>query len=270
MYEYLLITIVVLIIATAMTSVGKGGGNFYLLVLVIAGIPIYEASTTGQFMLLTASYTGIIVFGKSKAVNWQLAIPVGVLVAIAAFTGGFLSILFDEILLKMIFAILLTLTGVLMVIPFSPREYNPTEKHRGHMIIQSNNKDVVINMRIVVPVTLLTGFFSGMIGVSGGSFLVPMLVLACNLPMKTSVTTVTPLIAVSATMGFLGHASQGHFNPYLAIPLALVALIGGFLGGKFALKSKPKNLKKLFAVSNWAAALIMTINLLLTVGIIAI
>jgi len=114
----------------------------------------------------------------------------------------------------------------------------------------------------VIPVTILTGFFSGMLGVSGGSFLVPMLVLACGLPMRTSVTTVTPLVAASALMGFSGHAFQGYFTPSLALPLAVVTVVGGLLGGKFALKSKPKHLTQLFAITNMIAALLIVCNLL--------
>jgi hypothetical protein len=36
------------------------------------------------------------------------------------------------------------------------------------------------------------------------------------------------------------------------------------LGGKFALKTKPKNLKTLFAYTNWLAALFMIVNALHT------
>lgn len=266
MFELVIIAVFVLIIAVLMTSVGKGGGNFYLLVLVFAAVPVYEASATGQLILLAASLMGMFVFHKNKTVNWQLVIPVGILVAVSAFAGGFLSFLFSEFLLKALFTILLVLAGVVMVIPFTPREFEVTEKRSGCITINSDNGDIALDLKIVIPVTLFTGFFSGMIGVSGGSFLVPMLVLACSLPMKTSVTTATPLIAIAAAMGFLGHTAQGHFNPYLALPLVAVAVVGGFLGGKLALRSRPKNLKLLFAVSNWAAALIMMINLLITSG----
>ncbi|MGY5882021.1 MAG: sulfite exporter TauE/SafE family protein [Candidatus Thorarchaeota archaeon] len=258
----LLIIILIFVVAFSMTLVGKGGGNFYVVILVFATIPIHESSTTAQFILFFASFAGILVFGMNKAVIWRLVIPVGALVAFSAFAGGFLSYLFDEISLKVIFSFLLTVAGLVMLVPYSQQESAVRENGFGHFILMTDMGELVLNLRIVVPVTLLTGFFSGMIGVSGGSFLVPMLVLACGLPMQTSVTTATPLVAVSALMGFSGHLLQGHFNPYLALPLAIVTVIGGLLGGKFALKTKPKHLKQLFAITNVIAALLIVLNLL--------
>ncbi|OQX65157.1 MAG: hypothetical protein B5M55_04585, partial [Desulfococcus sp. 4484_242] len=61
-------------------------------------------------------------------------------------------------------------------------------------------------------------------------------------------------------MGFGGHAIQGDFNPAWAVPLAVITIVGGIIGGKFAMKTKPKHLKRLFAYTNWLAALFMVIN----------
>jgi uncharacterized membrane protein YfcA len=62
-------------------------------------------------------------------------------------------------------------------------------------------------------------------------------------------------------MGFSGHMVNGSFSPELAIPLAIIAVLGGFVGSRFALKSKPKNLKKIFAVTNLVAGVIMIVNI---------
>ena len=260
----ILIILLIFLVAVSMTIVGKGGGNFYVVILIFAGISIFEASTTGQFILFCASFTGMIVFGKNKAVIWKIAIPVGALVALSAFAGGYLSYLFEEVVLKMIFVIFLVIAGLVMLVPYVPKEVVEMKKRFGYININTYDGEFVLNLKIVVPITLFTGFFSGMIGVSGGSFLVPMLALACGLPMKTSVTTATPLVAISALLGFSGHALQGHFDPLIALPLAVVTVIGGLLGGIFALKSKPKSLKQLFAITNIIAALLIVLNLLLT------
>ncbi len=134
--------------------------------------------------------------------------------------------------------------------------------------IQAGENTYRINLAVALPVTILTGFGSGMVGVSGGSFLVPLMVLACAVPMHTAVGTASTLIAATALMGFSGHAIKGDFDPSWAVPLALVTILGGILGGTFALKTKPKKLKKLFAYTNWLAALFMVFNALYAEGIL--
>jgi uncharacterized membrane protein YfcA len=101
-----------------------------------------------------------------------------------------------------------------------------------------------------------------MVGVSGGSFLVPLMVVACGIPMQLAVGTSSSLIAAIALMGFAGHAVHGDFNPAWALPLAVVTIVGGALGGRIALKTKPKHLKQLFAYTNWIAAGFMIFNAL--------
>jgi uncharacterized membrane protein YfcA len=99
-----------------------------------------------------------------------------------------------------------------------------------------------------------------MVGVSGGFFLVPLMVLAGGVPMRISVATASTLIASTALMGFVGHALRGDFDPAWAIPLACVAIIGGFVGAHFTLKTKPEKLKQLFAYTTLVASLLMVTN----------
>ena len=268
MSNLIIVSFLILIVAITMTMVGKGGGNFYVVILAMANIPMHEAATTGQFILFSASVAAMIIFQKNKSVSWMLAILIGTFTALSALGGGYFSYLFSGFSLKLIFGFMLFIAGILMLIPVSENKASAKDKHFGVISINSGDKIYSVNLWIALPVTILTGFASGMVGVSGGSFLVPLMVLACGIPMHTAVGTASTLIAATAFMGFIGHAFQGDFNPSYAIPLAFVAIIGGIVGGKFSLKSKPKNLKKFFAYTNWVAALFMIFNAFHTKGII--
>ena len=260
MENYLIVTTLIFIVAVSMTMVGKGGGNFYVVILALSSIPMHIAATTGQFILFAASIAAVFIFQKRRAVAWPLAIMIGVVLSLAALGGGYFSYIFNEYILKLIFAGMLFLAGVVMLIP-APNLAN-RKTAIGNWEFKSSGETFSLNLWIVLPVTLLTGFASGMVGVSGGSFLVPLMVLAAGIPMHTAVGTASTLIAASSFMGFTGHAMQGHFDPRLAIPLAFVTIIGGVLGSKFAMKAKPKNLKLLFAVTNWLAAAFMIVSAL--------
>lgn len=255
-----LIGLLIFIVAVAMTMVGKGGGNFYVVILAMAGIPMHEAATTGQFILFAASVAAMLIFHKKKSISWPLAVSVGGITALSALAGGWFSYAFSGFALKMVFAVMLLASGIVMLLP-KPK---PKTGDGGFGIIQlkSGGESYRINLWIALPVTVLTGIGSGMVGVSGGSFLVPLMVVACGVPMQMAVGTSSSLIAAIALMGFAGHAVHGHFNPAWALPLAAVTIVGGALGGRLALQTKPKHLKQLFAYTNWIAAGFMIMNAL--------
>lgn len=268
MTDLIITGVFVLAVAVTMTMVGKGGGNFYVVILALAGIGMHEAATTGQFILFSASVAAMIVFHRNRSVSWPLAILAGSVTALAALGGGYFSHLFSGFFLKLVFAVMLALAGGIMLIPVS-RERNPEDNHRFGIIKINSGRDTYrINLWLALPAMVLTGFGSGMVGVSGGSFLVPLMVLACGVPMRTAVGTAATLIAATALMGFTGHAARGDFDPARAVPLAVVAVAGGILGSRLSLKSRPSNLKKIFAYTNWIAALFMLYNALHTEGLI--
>jgi len=80
--------------------------------------------------------------------------------------------------------------------------------------------------------------------------------------MRIAVGTSSAMVATTAIMGFAGHATQGHFVASSALPIALCAVAGGFIGGKCAVKTNSAKLKKIFAYTTLAAALFMLINAL--------
>ena len=200
-------------VAVLMTMVGKGGGNFYVVILAMAGVPMHEAATTGQFILFAASVAAMVIFQKNKSVSWSLATLVGISTALSALAGGYFSHLFSNITLKMLFAVMLMIAGAVMLLPVSDKKQATGGKSFGVVNFKSGGERYYINLWIAFPVTVLTGFGSGMVGVSGGSFLVPLMVLTCGIPMHTAVGTASTLIAATALMGFTGHAVQGDFNP---------------------------------------------------------
>ena len=260
MGQSIIVGILIFIVAVSMTMVGKGGGNFYVVILAMAGIPMHQAAATGQFILFAASVAAMVIFQKNKSVSWHLALLIGSTTSLAALGGGYFSHLFSGFALKLIFAFMLFASGAVMLIPVKANPGGEPKKSLGTIGITSGGQRYDINLWLALPVTVLTGFGSGMVGVSGGSFLVPLMVIACGIPMHTAVGTASTLIAATAFMGFSGHAVQGDFNPALALFLALITIAGGVIGGKFALKAKPRHLKKIFAYTNWLAAVFMVIN----------
>jgi len=259
MLKIAVVSLVIFALAVVMTMTGRGGGNFYVLTLVLAGVPMHEAATTGQFVLFTSALAAAIIFKKGKTLLLPLALFLGALTASTAFAGGFLAHCFSGKELKIVFSIFLAFAGTAML--FTVEEGKKEAKSRlGYWNLKVDDEIYIINLWLAVPVAMVTGFFSGMVGVSGGSFLVPLMVLACGVPMRTAVGTASAMVSATAFAGFFGHALQGSFNHNWAVPIAGLAILGGVLGGKIALRTKPKYLKTLFAVTTLVAAILMLVN----------
>lgn len=253
---------VIFAIAVLMTMTGRGGGNFYVLALVLSGVSMHESAATGQLILFASSLSATLIFGRGRFIDWKLVLFIGGITAMAAYFGGLVSPFFTGTVLKGVFSFFLLIAAIVMVRPVT--EKKPGYDRVGHWKLTSGTNEYAINLILVVPVILATGFGAGMVGVSGGSFLVPLMVLACGVPMDVAVGTSTTMVAGTALTGFLGHMSAGHFIPGTALPLAAAAVVGGVLGGSIAIKTKPKYLKLLFAFTTFAASGVMIINAVIT------
>jgi len=251
---------VVFAVAVVMAMTGRGGGNFYVPILVGAGVPMHQAATAGQLILICTAASAMLVFQKGRTVDWKLALVIDPPTDVMALVGGYFAHDLPARGLKIVFAFLLVVAGFFFLCPARER---PLEGRRfGFWRRSFGGYDYVVNLWLAIPITAATGFVAGMVGISGGSFKIPLMVLACGVPMRIAVGTSSAMVAATALMGFIGHVAGGDFRAQWAVPAAAVATAGGLLGGVFSLRTKPAKLKKLFAYTTLAAAVFMTVNAL--------
>jgi len=257
------IVFIIFAIAVLMTMTGRGGGNFYVMILVAAGQAMHAAAASGQFILMLTAIAGMLIFQKHKMVDWKLALVIDPPTDIMAFVGGYFSDYVSGTSLKFILAGLLVIAAFLMTIRV--REKSISRQRRfGYWHRKFGDQEYTVNLWLAIPITAAVGLAAGAVGISGGSFKVPLMVLLCGVPMRIAVGTSSAMVAVTALMGFAGHAAKGHFDPSWAIPVACAAVLGGIIGGKFALRTKPEKLKTIFALTTLAAAIFMAVNALIS------
>lgn len=254
-----LTAVAVLAIAVLMAMTGRGGGNFYVPLLVASGHPIHEAATSGQLILVAAALTAALVFHRQRMVDWKLALVIDPPTDIMAFVGGYFSGVASGPVLRLLLAALLVLAGSLMLLKVG---YRPVDGRArlGFWHRRFGNEEYVVNLWLAIPITAATGLVAGAVGISGGSFKIPLMVLLCGVPMRVAVGTSSAMVAATALMGFFGHAAAGHFDYRWAIPVACVAAVGSVIGGRLTLRARPRALKRIFAVTTLAAGVFMTVN----------
>lgn len=223
---------------------------------------MHQAAATGQFILFLCAASAMLIFQKKKTVDWKLALIIDPPTDIMAFVGGYYSHLFAGKTLKFVFAGLLVLASVFMLFP--PGDTKKPKSGFGIWNREFGEYKYSVNLFVTIPICMATGFVAGMTGISGGSFKIPLMILACGVPMRIAVGTSSVMVALTALMGLIGHSLRGDFVMEWSIPIALAAVAGGLLGGTFSLKTKPDSLKKVFAYTTIAAAVFMIYNAILS------
>lgn len=261
MASTLILPCVILLIAITMSMVGKGGGNFYVLAMVLAGSTMQVAATTSQLIMMATAFTSMVIFHNYKRIDWKLALIIDPPTDIMAFFGGFAAGYLETTTLKLMFACLLIMVSLFLFFPIHEKQ-RIEKKKIGYWNRQFGGYKYTVNLWITLPLTAAVGFFAGAIGISGGAFKIPLMIMLCGIPMEIAVGTSSAMVAVTALMGFLGHSLHGNVDLRFALPFIIAAVVGGWVGSKYAVKSKPKNLRTIFALTNLLAGIIMIFNLL--------
>ena len=104
-------------------------------------------------------------------------------------------------------------------------------------------------LAILIIIGLVAGFLGGMIGLGGAIILIPAMVLFLAMDQRmaqgTTIAIMLPPIGLFAAYNYY---KAGFVNVRYALVIAIVFMLGGYLGSKLALNLPVGVLKKIFAV----------------------
>jgi len=253
--------IVVMALAVPFSMVGQGGGSTYVPVLLVAGMEFHAASTTSLFMIMLASLAATLVFGRKKTVDWKLLLSIVPLAILGSFAGGYVAHFVSALVLKIIFALVLTIAAFFMLRPTTEGQTPSFMPQWGCWDRSCGGHQYRISMGLLIPATALAGFIAGMIGVGGGLFVLPLLILLFGCPTRIAIGVSSTYVGIAALPGFIGHLVGGSaFNIWVALPLAAAAFAGATLGPMLSLKVSVARLRVVLAIVLIALAIWMVVN----------
>jgi len=255
--------VVVAALAVPFSMVGQGGGSTYVPVLLVAGMEFHAASTTSLFMIMAASISATLVFGRKKTVDWKLLFSIVPLAILGSFAGGYVAHWVSVLVLKVIFALVLTIAAFFMLRPAATEGQSPSFMPKwGCWDRSCGGQQYRISMGLLIPATALAGFIAGMIGVGGGLFVLPLLILLFGCPTRIAIGVSSTYVGIAALPGFVGHLVGGApFDIWVALPLAAAAFIGAWLGPMLSLKTSITKLRGVLAIVLIALAIWMVVNI---------
>ncbi len=253
----------VLILAIPFSMVGQGGGSTYVPVLLAVGMSFYTASTTSLFMIMLASLAATLVFGRKRTVDWKLLFSIVPLAILGSFAGGYVAQLVNVLMLKIIFAVVLIIAAFFMLRPVKEGQSPSFMPQWGCWDRSCGEHRYRISLGLLIPSVGVAGFIAGMIGVGGGLFVLPLLILLFGVPTRIAIGVSSTYVGITALPGFIGHLVGGSaFNIWIALPLAAAAFIGASLGPVLSLKTSISRLRVVLAIVLVALAVWMVVNIL--------
>ena len=218
----LILLVALSLIAAMYASVGHGGASGYLAVLSLtvyaSNDPAWLKQHAWSLNLLVA---GIAFFAYKKGGFFDSKLAIHFIVASipAALIGGYLQVNDD------IYDTLLSITLV-----FAAWKLYTTKSRESEELF-SNPPPV----HIALIVGAIIGLLSGIIGVGGGIFLSPIILLFGWSDPKTTAGIAALFIWVNSASGLIGSSISGQnvLEFDVLIPFAIAVLIGGYLGSKF-------------------------------------
>jgi hypothetical protein len=99
-----------------------------------------------------------------------------------------------------------------------------------------------------MPISFFAGFFSGLLGIGGGTLMVPILHFVLCFPIHLAVATSAFTMIFTSISGVTTHLVLGNVRFDYALLLSVGVILGAQIGAYAAKRTSSKNLRRIFGV----------------------
>ena len=222
-------------IAFVFSMLGMGGSQLYIPIMFWLGMDFKtEAIPLGMFLNVVNSSSAAFTYRKEKLIEWKIAVPFGIFMVVAAPVGTWINITLPTEPVILIFALFTATAAILMLSGWKPKKKEMS--FRGYLILAACGGSIL-------------GFFAGLIGRGGGSFVVPLLYIA-GLDPKVAAATSALVITCSGSSSFISHmVTDAHPEWSVWILCAVSVFLGSQAGSRImAKKLTSRSIKIIFGI----------------------
>lgn len=237
------------ITALLYASVGLGGGSGYLAVMGLWGVPPEMIRPTALSMNVLVAAIGTYKHVRAGNFSPRLFWPIALTSIPFAFLGG--RLVLPEALYRSVVGMVLLYTAVRLWRSASQQE------------AESSPNTAVLPWWTAVAAGGAIGLLSGLVGIGGGTFLGPFLLLAGWANTRQTMSITAAFVLVNSLAGLAGNLTTINALP-AQIPTWLVVVgIGGWLGAELGSKKlNPITLRRLLAFVLFLAGARMLLTLI--------
>jgi len=257
----LLLSACMFLVAILFSMLGQGGGTLYTPIQVFFGIDFHVAATTSLFLIIVTSLSATLVFRRANRVDWPLSAVLESVALVGAFAGGWASETVSAELLAAVFAGVISVAALFMIRD-QPMAVECFPGRTGFLRWRRRpgTEEYCVNLLLALPASALAGWFSGLVGVGGGVFMVPLMILLLGVPADIAIGSSAFMVGVTAIGGFSGHLLVGHWDWRTSLVLGGAAFLGGQIGARSSLRIDKGKIKRGFGWFLFAIAAVMILK----------
>ena len=200
----------------------------------VAAIPVKIVTGLTVVQAIAGSVLGAFRHRAYGNVSTRLVWLMGPPGAIASLIGAFVSRDTPDNIILIVFAILAFAGGVMLLLPVTPRDGSPD--------------DIRVDRRIAIAISLVLGFFGGMVGIGGIAFIIAALVYLLRVPTRIAIGSSLGIGLFAAVAALIGKAATAQIDPPLAAIVFVSALVASPVGAAVSVRTQPRALLAILAV----------------------
>lgn len=213
-----------MLVAAMYASVGHGGASGYLALFAILGIASPDIVPVVLMLNVLVASTGFRQFYREGYFRFDLLLPFILISIPAAFIGGMITI--DRVVFSALLGLAL-LFSAWRILFFRPSPVKPSPPVRARF------------WKTALPVGAVLGLLAGMIGIGGGVFLSPFLLLIRWADARQTAAISSAFIVVNSLAGLSGHLLRAETTVTFAPLLIAAVLLGGYIGARSGARTLP-------------------------------
>ncbi len=218
----LLLLVCIWTVAVFYSCIGHGGASGYIAVMLLFGFAPEGIKPIALITNILVSSIAAIQFYRAGLFPWKLFRNFAVASVPFAFLGGLLAL--PSGAYKVIFGLILAFSAVRILARRSEKFEEATRS---------------ASPLWTIPSGATIGFLSGLIGIGGGIFLSPLLILAGWAGMRQTSAIAALFILVNSVAGLLGHLNTIQTIPSVSVLITSAAFLGGIIGSTLGSRRLP-------------------------------
>jgi uncharacterized membrane protein YfcA len=225
---------------------GVGGGIFIVPILAFFyDFKVNNATGTSLTTIIFTAIAATINYSRQKRIFYKTGLILIVTTAPGAYLGASLATILEERVLGLVFGAFLILVAIRMIISFlRTRKKVNTSKMMTDSELINSGKIIVIGAGL----SFFGGVASGLLGIGGGTLIVPIMAIIMGMPIHYATATSMFTMIFTSISGVTRYYQSSLVSFPVALLFAAGTVIGAQVGAYTSKKVSGRNLGLIFGI----------------------